>query len=279
MTVLGRVFTFVILIASVAFFVAALLANASHLDYKDKLASLRTQVDQLKKTVQETKSLNERLQTNLSQEQLARRSALAALQQRLADDQLELENANKKLADLNSANTQKTQQAADAMDRLKAVQGQNDALRAEIDKVITDRNEKRYDVIRLTDKLNQLLASESDLKAEKEKLLEQATYFEALSETRGNALKSFGLEYVVDTPPADLKGVVNAVNNNQLVEISLGKDDGLREGHTLEVYRGAQYLGRIQITTAREDKAIGKILTSFRKGYIQAGDTVASKIQ
>ncbi|MBU6176043.1 MAG: hypothetical protein KGQ60_19730, partial [Planctomycetes bacterium] len=162
MTVLGRVFTFVILIASVAFFVAALLANASHLDYKDKLASLRTQVDQLKKTVQETKSLNERLQTNLSQEQLARRSALAALQQRLADDQLELENANKKLADLNSANTQKTQQAADAMDRLKAVQGQNDALRAEIDKVITDRNEKRYDVIRLTDKLNQLLASESD---------------------------------------------------------------------------------------------------------------------
>ncbi|MBU6175515.1 MAG: hypothetical protein KGQ60_17035, partial [Planctomycetes bacterium] len=121
--------------------------------------------------------------------------------------------------------------------------------------------------------------SESDLKAEKEKLLEQATYFEALSETRGNALKSFGLEYVVDTPPADLKGVVNAVNNNQLVEISLGKDDGLREGHTLEVYRGTQYLGRIQITTAREDKAIGKILTSFRKGYIQAGDTVASKIQ
>jgi hypothetical protein len=100
-----------------------------------------------------------------------------------------------------------------------------------------------------------------------------------LSDTRGSALKSFGLSDVDDVPPADLRGEVLAVNSNQLVEISLGRDDGLREGHTLEIYRGAQYLGRVQISKTQDDKSIGKILASFRKGYIQAGDKVASKVQ
>jgi predicted nucleic acid-binding Zn-ribbon protein len=279
MTFLGRVFTIVILVSSVAFFVAALLANASHMNYKEKLVNLRTQVDQLNTTIQATKTANEKLQTSLSQEQIARRAALAALQTQLDLSSSQLAEANKKLSDLNSVNTMQNQNLSQTIDRLKSTQSQNEAYKMEIDKVITDRNSVRIAVIQLTDELNSLKSIESDLVAQVKQLQDSSTMFEALSDTRGSALKSFGLTDVDDVPPADLRGEVLAVNSNQLVEISLGRDDGLREGHTLEIYRGAQYLGRVQISKTQDDKSIGKILASFRKGYIQAGDKVASKVQ
>jgi hypothetical protein len=279
MTFLGRVFTIVILVCSVAFFVAALLANASHMNYKEKLVLLRSQVEQLNTTIKATKTANEKLQTSLSQEQIARRAALAALQTQLDLSSSQLAEANKKLSDLNSVNTMQNQNLSQTIDRLKATQSQNEAYKMEIDKVITDRNSVRIAVIKLTDELNSLKSIESDLVEQVKQLQDSSTMFEALSDTRGSALKSFGLSDVDDVPPADLRGEVLAVNSNQLVEISLGRDDGLREGHTLEIYRGAQYLGRVQISKTQDDKSIGKILASFRKGYIQAGDKVASKVQ
>jgi len=279
MTFLGRVFTIVILVCSVAFFVAALLANASHMNYKEKLVLLRSQVEQLNTTIKATKTANEKLQTSLSQEQIARRAALAALQTQLDLSSSQLAEANKKLSDLNSVNTMQNQNLSQTIDRLKATQSQNEAYKMEIDKVITDRNSVRIAVIKLTDELNSLKSIESDLVDQVKQLQDSSTMFEALSDTRGSALKSFGLSDVDDVPPADLRGEVLAVNSNQLVEISLGRDDGLREGHTLEIYRGAQYLGRVQIIKTQDDKSIGKILASFRKGYIQAGDKVASKVQ
>lgn len=279
MTFLGRVFTIVILVCSVAFFVAALLANASHMNYKEKLVSLRSQVDQLNTTIKATKTANEKLQTSLSQEQIARRAALAALQTQLDNAASQLAVANKNLSDLNSVNTMQNQNLSQTIDRLKSTQSQNEAYKIEIDKVITDRNSVRIAVIKLTDELNSLKSIESDLLAQVKQLQDSSTLFEALSEMRGSALKSYGLTDVDDVPPADLRGEVLAVNSNQLVEISLGRDDGIREGHTLEVFRGGQYLGRVQISKTQDDKSIGKILASFRKGYIQAGDKVASKIQ
>ena len=279
MTFLGRVFTIVILVCSVAFFVAALLANASHMNYKEKQVLLRSQVEQLNTTIKATKTANEKLQTSLSQEQIARRAALAALQTQLDLSSSQLAEANKKLSDLNSVNTMQNQNLSQTIDRLKATQSQNEAYKMEIDKVITDRNSVRIAVIKLTDELNSLKSIESDLVDQVKQLQDSSTMFEALSDTRGSALKSVGLSDLDDVPPADLRGEVLAVNSNQLVEISLGRDDGLREGHTLEIYRGAQYLGRVQISKTQDDKSIGKILASFRKGYIQAGDKVASKVQ
>jgi hypothetical protein len=279
MTFLGRVFTLIILVSSASFFVAALLANASHMDYREKLNLFRAENQQLKATVVATKSAAEKLQTSLTQEQIARRAALAALQSQLDSQNQQLAAANRQLSDLNAVNTMKNQEHSATVDLLKATQAQNDTLRTEIDKVIADRNSVRKSVIGLTDMLNSLKSVETDLRDQLKQLQDQSTLYEALAITRGEALQQAGIVDVQDVPPADLRGEVLAVNNTNLVEVSLGRDDGLREGHTLDVFRGAQYLGRIEITKAQEDKAIGKVMASFRKGYIQAGDKVASKLQ
>jgi hypothetical protein len=64
-----------------------------------------------------------------------------------------------------------------------------------------------------------------------------------------------------------------------LVEISLGTDVGVNEGHTLEVYRlkpQPEYCGRIQIIEAHPRNAIGRVV---RGSKIEAGDEITSSIR
>jgi len=278
MTLLGRIFTLLVLLLSVAFFLISLLANASHLDHKKKVSTYQTQVKQLETTVDELKKLIEVTKTSLAQEQGSRRTALAALQTQLDSSKEQLAQATTDLNNKAAVLTDQTQQLSATLDRVKLLTNQNATLKNEIDKIITDRNDQRRRVIGLTDKLNGLMSVETDLRAEMKRLQDSSTVYQARAETYDSALKALGVKDPDDVPPTDLKGEVLSVGSNQSVVVSVGKDDGLREGHKLEVYRGGQYLGRIEIRAVRDDQASGQILASFRKGFIQAGDKVAAKV-
>ena len=278
MTLLGRIFTLLVLLLSVAFFIISLLANSTHIDHKKKVATFQTQAKHLETTVDELKKLVEQLQTARAQEQGSRRAALAALQTQLESAKEQLAQATTELNDKAAALTLQTQQLSATLDRVKQITTQNDTLKIEIDKIITDRNDQRRRVITLTDNLNGLMSREADLLAERSKLQQSSTYFQAKADIAESALKDAGITVFEDVPPADLKGEILAINSKESVTVSVGKDDGLREGHKMEVFRSGKYLGRIQISTVKDDQAIGQILPLFRKGYIQVGDKVAAKV-
>lgn len=278
MTRLGQIFTLLLLILSVAFFVASVAVNASHKNLRDQVTEYQSRVRLLDTSIEELKKAAETNKTQLAQEQVARRVSLAALQTQLATELDKNQQANTQLNDLNSKNTQATQSLAQTLAELKRITSENDLLKQEIDKIITDRNGQRRTVINLTDELNSLKSKRIDLESEIKNLRDQATLYQAMADTRGAALAAAGLKDPDDVPPSDLKGVVLAVGSDSSVEISVGRDDGLRQGHQLDVFRNGSYLGRIEIRTIADDKAVGKVLPSFRKGFIQAGDRVASKV-
>jgi len=278
MTLLGKIFTLLVLLLSVAFFIVSLLANASHIDHKKKVSEFQTQSKNLERTVDALKKTIEEQKTSQAQEQLARKTALAELQTQLGAAREQLAQANTELNDKAATLTIQTQKLSETIDRVASLTKANETLKTEIDKIITDRNNQRKLVITQTDKLNALLSIQADLKDEMARLQSDATLYQAKAETSAAALLAAGIKDYDDVPPTDLKGEILAVNNSQQVVVSVGRDDGLRAGHTLEVYRGGQYLGRIEIKRTEDDKAIGQILASFRKGYIQAGDKVAAKI-
>ncbi len=278
MTRLGQIFTLLLLILSVAFFVASVAVNASHKNLRDQVTEFQGRQRSLEATIDELKKAGEVNKTQLAQEQVARRVSLAALQTQLDTERDKNQQANTQLNDLNSKNTQATQSLAQTLAELKRITSENDLLKQEIDKIITDRNGQRRTVINLTDELNGLKSKKIDLEAEIKNLRDQATLYQAMADTRGAALAAAGIRDPDDVPPSDLKGVVLAVGSDSSVEISVGRDDGLRQGHQLDVFRNGSYLGRIEIRTIADDKAVGKILPSFRKGFIQAGDKVASKV-
>ena len=90
-----------------------------------------------------------------------------------------------------------------------------------------------------------------------------------------------------DEPPPLVRGLVyntkapQRTGGTELVEISIGSDDGLSEGHELDIYRttnGGQYLGRMQVVFVQADRAVGKVIQKSKNGIIQRGDYVTTKL-
>lgn len=79
----------------------------------------------------------------------------------------------------------------------------------------------------------------------------------------------------------DIEGRVLRVANDYL-EISLGSDDGVVSGQEYYVFRtgdSPQYIGKIKITLAEADKAVGRLIFSYLGRKVTEGDSVAGKIQ
>jgi hypothetical protein len=93
-------------------------------------------------------------------------------------------------------------------------------------------------------------------------------------------LQQYGL--TIDALPRDrvpaLDGDVIAVAEG-MIEVSLGADDGLQVGHTLEVYRSGEYLGRAVVRAVKPDHAIAELVKEFSRGIVQRGDKVTTKLK
>jgi serine/threonine protein kinase/WD40 repeat protein len=77
-------------------------------------------------------------------------------------------------------------------------------------------------------------------------------------------------------PAVKLEGMVTDSGEGELVEISIGSDDGLRRGDLLDVIRDKTYLGRISVVRLSPDKAVCRI--ESRQGEIRRGDRVTTQI-
>tara|TARA_R110002072_G_scaffold303140_2_gene495670 strand:- start:42602 stop:43462 length:861 start_codon:yes stop_codon:yes gene_type:complete len=69
--------------------------------------------------------------------------------------------------------------------------------------------------------------------------------------------------------------------SRQLIEVSIGSDDGLTEGNVLFVYRvGEQnkYLGQIKLELVNPDRAVGVVVERAKNGVIEREDYVTTKL-
>jgi hypothetical protein len=64
-----------------------------------------------------------------------------------------------------------------------------------------------------------------------------------------------------------------------MIELTVGADDGLKKGHTVEIFRGERYLGRAEVIRTEPDRAVARIIRKFQQGQIQEGDHVATKLR
>jgi len=87
----------------------------------------------------------------------------------------------------------------------------------------------------------------------------------------------------VNPPDVFVRGIVQKIDSNDptVVQISVGADAGLKEGHTLEVFRlkpQPKYLGLIRIMNVQPSVSIGRrIGTAVRSGALEPGDQVISR--
>ena len=145
------------------------------------------------------------------------------------------------------------------------------ALEGEIRTSRQDRDQQFSRVRELTDQMHQAEGIRRRLEQRLQKLTEDLTA--ATTVLKANDLTMYT---PVNNIPPEVRGEVLSVGPD-MIEISIGEDDGLKPGHTVVVSRRDKYLARAEITRVSPDRAVGRI--QYRNAPIQEGDRVQTKVE
>jgi small-conductance mechanosensitive channel len=283
MTLLGKVFTVLIFIMSILFMGFSVVVFATHRNWKmlvDNPSATEMYPlglkQQLQAQVETNKGLRaelDGLRNQLAVEMAARRSALGALETKLADAQQRLAQKESELSGLQSAQTEATAAINLAETRLKDLVVDIQKLREEIRVVQAQRDEFYQRVVDLTDKLYSAAGVERNLKEREAQLIAEISKYKRVTDVLG-VNPSMPVESIA--PPLD--GIVTAVSDKNLIEVSLGSDDGLRVGHRVEVFRDNNYLGSAMVLKTDPDRAVAQVDEKSQRGLIKVRDRVATKL-
>lgn len=290
MSFVGKILVVVQLVLSVFFMAFAGAVYSAHMNWRKaftdqkaafqkKDGELRDAVSQMEKTKTELTARITAAEQKASEVEVVlkgREQDVARLTKELADAQVARKTASEQslIAGRESA-TRKTE--ADNQ------RGLNHGLTGQLETEFAERT-------KLEDQLRSREVSlESATKKNKELLSRLALMQQAL-QAAGITADVTQLA-TKDNPPPPLDGVVMETlpakkqGGTELIEISLGSDDGLKRGHEMTVYRSGlqgnqrpRFLGRIRLVSITPDKAVGQVIESSRNGVIQKGDNVTTKL-
>jgi len=274
MNLIGKIFVVLIFAMSLVFMSFAVAVYGTHQNWKKKAGDLTKDVqrerDNFAKLEEEKKKLEEAKDLEIK----AQNDRLAKLE----TERVELEKQRNEKAKQLEELFVKDKAAVAALDaaqkNLAKLTTEVNGLRTEIRDAHGERDKHFTQVVKLTDQIHQ---AQGDLKRLDERNVQLASQ---VASSR-KVLEAHGLnkDMPVDNIPPAIRGKVLAINGDNLVEVSLGSDDGLRAGHTLEIFRASSYLGRLQVLRTDTDRAVGKILPGFKKAAIQKGDDVATRFK
>jgi hypothetical protein len=278
MNLLGKSFSVLILLLSVVFMVLALAVNASHRNWRDVVLAddgLKAQIETYERTNDQLSQARARTQAELDREKAARRTALAALQTQLDQVETQLQASQATVASLESKNTALTQLDLSRAEELAKLIAETTVLRSQIRTEQQDRDNLFAETLELTDEMNSLRGIVQLQQDRNDQLLTQVTRYKEVVDAAG-----LRMDDPLDGAPPERNGNVLVINRpRKLVEVSIGYDDGLRQGHLLEVTRGGRYVTRLRVRDTEPDRAVAEILNDYSEGTIQEGDRVDTTLE
>ncbi len=282
MTLLGKIISAFIFVLSIVYLFFAAIVFSTHVDWHKKATELEQQLTQQRKVNSDLRESHQQLMDNLAIEQSARRAALASLEVRLTMKSQELEEKTNELAQALKTQGEATAAVKTAQQLLAGLTQEVNQLRADVRAAQQALDQKMLQLVSTTDEVNQARRLHAELTERQMQLANQVAGYE-------NVLRKLGVRFEtrndgtvvsdVNQLPPDLKGVVVAISDANLIEVSLGSDDGLKVGDKLDVYRDNAYLGRVVIRKTDVDRSVAEILPDFAKGTIRKGDRVATNLQ
>jgi len=274
---LGKVFVVVILIMSLVFMGLALAVYATHKNWQQVSDNLNKKLQTAIADKQKLETEHNRRVEDLEREKTIAEQQVAkldservALTDRYAQAQTELEGLRQNQRDHIAAvaSTQKINEG---------LAGEVTELRGRIRTTIEARDSLFKKALDATEELHKAAGEYNTTLERNKQLTKQVAGKDVVMREKG-----------ID-PNTDPSSVVPTVEGKiskierkaggQLVEITIGADDGLKVGNTLEVSRGAKYLGRVEIIQTSPDKSVGRVDRNFQQGQIQEDDRVATRIK
>lgn len=277
MNFLGKVFIVAILIMSLVFMGLSMAVYATHKNWK-------TTAESLKKSLDTANAEKTRLITEHDQRVEALDREMTSLKQQAVKSEAERVLQTQALAQAQAELDGLRQNQREGIAAVKATQDINQTLATEVGDLrqrIRNEQKTRDSVFKqaldATEELHQAHGEYETTRERNAQLTKQVAGMTTVMQSKGIDPKS-DPNGVVPT----VEGVVSQVRRTagaQLVELSIGADDGLKTGNTLEVSRGDRYLGRVEIIETSPDKAVARVDRKFQQGAIQEGDRVATRIK
>jgi len=279
MTLLGKWFLAFTCFLSIVFMILALVANASHRNWRDVVldpsTGLKKRVEVIEQTNVQLRDARERTQQALDREQASRRTALAALQTQLDQVEQVLQGSESRVQLLEAKNTELTQVDRSRAEELQRLTEQTAKLREQIRTEQEDRDTLFAETLELTDQMNRLRGMVQQQTERNEQLMAQVTRYKEVVDARG-----IDINEPLDGAPPERNGTVLVLDRpRKLVEVSIGYDDGLRDGHLLDVTRSDRFVGKLRVRRTEPDRAVAEILADYSEGIIQEGDRVDTAIE
>jgi len=285
MNIIGKIFVFAVFVMSLMLMTFAGVIYMSHTNWKDEVyrepqdclpGQQPGYAHQIKKA-QDDRAVLEAEITSLKQavaeSEQSRDEVVAKLQTAIVQKDQELQTLRAEKDKRQAEMEQAVQDVRKLRDDLLAADKAVEQLQAQV----TAQQEK---VDAQVDKSGQLSAALAEAQAQLTIAEERKAQLEKQVANARILLTQNGL--TVDSLPKDrvptLDGDVIAVAAGS-IQVSLGSDDGLQVGHTLEVYRGGEYIGRAVVKTVMPDHAVAEIVKAYARGVVQRGDKVTTRLK
>jgi len=285
MNLIGKIFVFAVLIMSLMLMTFATAIYLSHTNWKDVVERPGEQVGAgkplgLRYQLQEAEATREQLSGDITELQRRLAGSEAERDQVVAKLQVALKEKHEELERLRQEKVERDREIVAKLDELRRVQEQL----ADATKTVEQlRGQVRDQQARVDAQVGNAARLAAELEEQKAFLAIATERKAQLEKQVANArilLQQSGLS--VDSPPRDrvptLDGDVMAVADGA-IQVSLGGDDGLQVGHTLEVYRRGEYVGRAVVRAVRPDHAIAEPIKEFMRGVVQRGDRVTTRLK
>ena len=271
MNLMGKIFTLLIFFMSITFLVLAVMVGASHRNWKEIAAANKDKASLASARLEQTRAATNGFAKKLNSEQVSRQQQFAYLFSELevaktnskkeADANFALNTKNSELLARNTLDTQLLKDQALEIDRLKSG---NKSL---IEDVATQRDS----VVSLTTQI-------FNLRGQVQALEQSSQDLSGLVAMQTRVMKANGIAItdLTDQIPKQLEGLVTK-RRDDFIAVSLGTDDGLRVGHSLDVYRADRYVGRATVTRTENDISAARLLPEYERALVREGDYVTTK--
>jgi hypothetical protein len=274
MNLVGKIFTVLICLFCVVLMALSMVVYATHTKWNEKAIDLDKKVQQARAEKTEAQRQNEVLQADLNTQKKLLTDSVAAL----STEKTKLEADVKRQRDELTALDAKQRDAVAKMEAAQQQYAKSKARQEQIEKQLREAQQVRdnsfNETAKRTDELHQLAAELALLKKTNTTLAADIAKYRKAAERVGVNLNAAEM-----TPPVYSHITKTSEGVTGLMEIDNGSDQGLVAGHKLEVYRGADYLGRVEVVSTTPHTAAVRPVQGFQVGAMKKGDNVTNKLK
>ncbi len=268
---MGKIFTFIIFFMSIAFLAVAIMVGASHREWKSVASENKVAADRAERLYDEAKKSSGEKDKLLVAEKVSRAGQIAQLESQLAVFRKRLTDSQRLLATAQIESTSYRERMEEAEKRLSQRDSEVARLLDENNGLVNDITSQRVAVVNLTNKLN-----DTDARRQQTELLLQDVQGELAN--RVKVMKRIGVDEfeLTNHIAPEVDGAVLKAEG-AIVVISIGTDDGLRVGHTVDIYRGTRFVGKATVSKADYNMSAAIIQPEYENAMVQEGDNVTTR--